>query len=384
MSENSFNVNKFFADSKEVLVNPKGFFSSMPTSGGLGEPIIKALFYGLIAAIFKLLWGLLNFGGIFGGIFGIGSFFLTLLGAILGVFILAVIVLILSAICSGSTDFEQSMRVASALMIFMPLKAFFAFFGGINFYLGEVISIVISLYSFYLLYIALIEVLKSKASTARILMYVLAGILVIFMLIGMGTRRVTHNLMRYGKNYQNVLGEFQKGMEETAKEMEEYTADFADAIDQQEENSSSDATIEEFPEKALEKFKEHLSSGPDQITPEMISSIMETHKALAEYSDDQEKAKEIVTEHGYADYLTYVGDFTKVVTAYTVLGALNAIEKNLEASKEEQEAAKAFTLDPALEAMVTQPLQSVKLTENDLRLVYEHLEEVEELQKSNE
>lgn len=51
MSENAFNFNEFIKESKDSLVNPKAYFASMKTEGGLGEPIIKALLYGIVAVI---------------------------------------------------------------------------------------------------------------------------------------------------------------------------------------------------------------------------------------------------------------------------------------------------------------------------------------------
>ena len=71
MSESSFDINAFIKESKDVLVTPKSYFATMKITGGLGEPIIKALIYGVVAGIISFLWSLFHLGGgMFGG--GVG------------------------------------------------------------------------------------------------------------------------------------------------------------------------------------------------------------------------------------------------------------------------------------------------------------------------
>lgn len=110
MNENAFDFNKFMADSKNTLINPKGYFESMSTAGGMVEPLLKALIYGLVAAIINAIWffalGSVVTLGAFGGAFGVGAFIMTIIGAIIGLFIGAVIILLLSSISGGNTDFE--------------------------------------------------------------------------------------------------------------------------------------------------------------------------------------------------------------------------------------------------------------------------------------
>ena len=60
MSNENFDFNAFIQESKEVLVNPKSYFSTMKTSGGMTEPLIKAVIYGAIAGAIAFLWSLLR------------------------------------------------------------------------------------------------------------------------------------------------------------------------------------------------------------------------------------------------------------------------------------------------------------------------------------
>jgi len=224
MSDQGFSFKKFFEDSKKTLLSPKEYFSTMETTGGIGEPIVKALIYGAIAGIFALIWSLLNLSaasGWFGGGVGFVALIWSIIAAVIGVFIGGVIVLIISSISKGNTEFEPSMRVAAAIMVVMPLSAFFGFLGGITI-LSKVISLAINLYALYLLYIAVTVSLKGSDQPAKIVSYVLGGLLILFFIIGMATRGSINRMSKsYEKNANEMLKEYQKAAEETAKELEE-------------------------------------------------------------------------------------------------------------------------------------------------------------------
>ncbi|HOF21064.1 MAG TPA: Yip1 family protein [Bacteroidales bacterium] len=199
MSNSSFDFNALIRDSKEILKDPKAYFSSMKTTGGIAEPVIKAVVYGLVAGIFAFIWSLLKIGpasyGISGGAVGFMALVWYVVGAVIGLFIGAVILLVISAICKGSTDFESNVRVTAALMVMMPISAFLGFFMGIGITLGTIVSLIVSLYGLYLLYHGLIETLKANAGTSRVLVLVLAALLVIFSLVGIGARKKAASFM---------------------------------------------------------------------------------------------------------------------------------------------------------------------------------------------
>jgi hypothetical protein len=199
MSETtSFDFNAFIKESKETLLNPKAYFSTMKTSGGMAEPVIKALIYGVLAGVIAFLWGIIGLGGrlgVFGA--GIGAMVLVwvILGAIIGLFIGAVIVLIISSICKGNTDFEANLRVVASVMVIMPISALLGFTMGINSVFGAIVTMCVNLYALYLLYHGLTEALKANPATTKIVMYVLAALLVIFTIAGLGTRNRVNKYM---------------------------------------------------------------------------------------------------------------------------------------------------------------------------------------------
>ena len=192
MSNGTFDFNEFISGSKAVLTDPKTYFSTMKTTGGISEPLIKAVVYGAIAGVFGLLWGILKIGaggGMFGGAFGIMAFIWYIFAAVIGLFIGAVILLIISSICKVSTDFEACARVTAAVMVILPITAFFGFAGGVNLYLGIIISLALQIFSLWLLYNGLVHALKSKPETSKIVMYVLVGLFVLVTIAGLGAKR---------------------------------------------------------------------------------------------------------------------------------------------------------------------------------------------------
>lgn len=206
MSNESINFNKILKDSRETLLNPKEYFASMPLTGGFVEPVIKAAIYGTLAGLFSLLWSVLGFSamgvGIWGGAVGILSLIWAVVGAVIGVFIGGVVVLVISAICGGNTDFEASVRVSASLMVVYPISACLAFFYAINFTLAGVVGLMVNLYGLYLLYEAIIKALKGKESSMKIVLIVLA---VILMLGFFQSRRVSSKLMDFTEMYEEEL-----------------------------------------------------------------------------------------------------------------------------------------------------------------------------------
>ncbi|MFN8209574.1 MAG: Yip1 family protein [Bacteroidales bacterium] len=214
MSNGTFDFNAFIAESKETLLNPKSYFSTMKTSGGIAEPLIKAVIYGTLTGIFYFLWSFVHLGtggGLLGSAVGFMAFIYAILSAVIGLFIGAVILLIISSICKGNTDFEANMRVTAAVMVVMPISALLSFTSGLNLYLGAVVSIAVSAYSLWLLYHGLVESLKGNAGTARIVCYVFIAIMVLFLLIGIGARsRAQRMLNEYNKDAREILKDLNK------------------------------------------------------------------------------------------------------------------------------------------------------------------------------
>lgn len=206
MSNEPFDFNSFLKESKAILVNPKQFFSTLKTYGGFTEPLVKTVIYGAIGGVFALIWSVLNLsavsGGFLGSAIGVMGFIWSIIGAVIALFVVAVLILIISSICNGNTDFEANLRVSAALMVLLPIHAFFGFTSGINISFGMLVSLGVNFLGLWLLIHALIHTLKAKAETVKTVSYVLAALLVVFMLATMASRRAA-NSYRQDFNSQN-------------------------------------------------------------------------------------------------------------------------------------------------------------------------------------
>ncbi len=209
-NETGFDFKNFIEESKQTLLNPRSYFTSMKTTGGMVEPLIKSVLYGLVAGILYFIWGLLHIGavggGLLGGAVGVAAFIWAIIGAIFGLFIGAVIILIISAICKGNTDFEASLRISGSLLVIMPVSALLSFFMGINLTLGFIVNIIIYLYALWLLYHALTATLKANENTTKIVMWILVALIVLFSLAGLTATRSAKKMMKeYRKETQDLL-----------------------------------------------------------------------------------------------------------------------------------------------------------------------------------
>jgi hypothetical protein len=199
MSNGNFNFNEFVNESKGVLLNPD-YFSTMKTTGGMTEPLIKAVIYGAIAGVISLIWNTLSIGNastswLGGSSIGIMILIWGVIGAIIGLFLGGVILLVISSICKGNTDFEANVRVTSAIMVMMPINAFLGFASGFNLYLGLIVSIAVTLFTLWLVYKGLVQAMKARIETTRTVMYILAAVFVVVMLLGVGAARKANQIM---------------------------------------------------------------------------------------------------------------------------------------------------------------------------------------------
>ncbi len=269
MSNEGFNFSKFVDDSKNALLKPKEYFASMPVSGGFGEPIIKALIYGLLAGILTFIWAKLNIGEMDAGMLGkwlgnavgVMSLVWSLIGALIGLFIGGAIMLVISAICGGSTDYEANVRVVASLMVISPVKALFGFLGFMS-ALGSIVGLLISLYSIWMLYHALNGSLKTKEASAKVLSIIFAVIIAISAIVGMGAKKAASGFMdSYGdKKMEEIVNDMEVTMEDATEAMEEVMNDMVDEVE--------DAT--DKMQEAVEEMTDELEAVEEEAPEEEV------------------------------------------------------------------------------------------------------------------
>ena len=238
MSNEKFSFQKLIEDSKNAILNPKEHFSTLSTSGGFGEPVIKAVIYGFITGVFALLWSLLNIsagsglGSLFGGAVGIMAFIGSIIGALIGLFIGGIIVLIISSICSGSNDYEANVRIVAAMMVLTPINAFLNIFNSFSPALGNIFGLMVNLYGLWMLYHALNQTLKAKAETSRIITLVLGALVLLVAIIGFGTRKKLNRLEKKLGDYENISKEYEKAAKKMADNFEEVSKEIAETTEE--------------------------------------------------------------------------------------------------------------------------------------------------------
>lgn len=237
MAEAAFDFKKFIDETKATILTPAEYFSVMSKTGGFAEPLIKAVIYGFVAALINLLWMTLSlgavggaFGGMIGGGVGVMGLVMSVIGSIIALFIGGAIVLVISAICGGSTDYEANVRVTASLMAISPISALFGFLSGFSLWLGGLASIAVSLYGLWLLYNALIKALGGKEGPAKVISIILAAIPVLMIVSGLlcmkAVSTIPDQMMKNiptedQEQMKKALEEATKGLEQMNKELEE-------------------------------------------------------------------------------------------------------------------------------------------------------------------
>jgi hypothetical protein len=394
-TKNGFDFQKFINDSRDVLLNPKDFFSRIELSGGLGEPVIRALIYGAIAGLFSMIWSFMNIGGLFGSATGIGLFFTTIIGALIGAFIMGILILIISSICGGNTDYEPNFRVAVAIMVFLPISSFLSVIGGLSYWLSTLVSLAINLYALYVLYYALFVALSGKEQTAKVLGYVLGGFLIFIMLIGAITNRAVKKFSGFSKNR---IEESLKGLEKAAKEIEkETTAHYDEMLEELEKVEEHVAVLEEeetqkeveladpeakpekYPQDAIEYAEDWFSKDESDFSAETITNLIKLMKELKKYDKSQrDEMLDVLSNYGYDDIEEYTNDAKKAIISPKALKTLESLQLLIDATDEEQKVAEDYTLDKAIESVVQQSLKEGNLTQEDIRLAYENWDKLTE------
>ena len=199
MADKVFDFQVFLNESKETLLKPAEYFAKMPKEGGLVEPIIKGLIYAVVAALIGLIVTLItpaapSFGTMGAGV-SISGIMLNLVYSIIGLFIGGAILLVLSAICGGNTNYEANLRAVASLMVLSPVYALLGLFGCIGHagvtgvmiagILVAIAGLAVIIYACYMMYHALVKALGGKEGRAKVICIILAVIPTLVIISGL-------------------------------------------------------------------------------------------------------------------------------------------------------------------------------------------------------
>ena len=117
---------------------------------------------------------------------------------------------------------KHVLRVSAALMALYPISALLSFTVGIHFALSTIISLAVNLYGLYMLYLAIIEALKGEEKTVKIVAYVLGGLLILLVIIGLVSSLLFRSISGYSQSKaEDMMQDYQKMAEKNSGRLPE-------------------------------------------------------------------------------------------------------------------------------------------------------------------
>jgi hypothetical protein len=185
----TFDLNKFREDSKNTLLNPGRYFSSVSLTGGFSEPIVKSVAYGILTGLVYLIcwfFRIRSFGaGYIGEAVGLLAFLKIILGTALGSAIGALILSLLAVFCNGNSGFEANYHVTSSLLTFIPVYSVLSISWNIGFFPGLCVTTIAFVFFLWLLYYAMIKALKCKRKNVKIIVWGFLLVILLFVFLSL-------------------------------------------------------------------------------------------------------------------------------------------------------------------------------------------------------
>ncbi len=215
--QKTFDINQVIAQARAVLTDPRGYYSTMPKTGGFANPVI---FVAVMAAVLGLITGIFGlFGpGGFGGL--IGAIILTPIFVVIGSFIGAAILFVIWKLMGSEENYETAYRCLSAATAIYPVVAIISFIP----YLGTIVGVV---WATWLMILASEMVHARNRKTATIVFGIIGALMLIMNLSAESTsRHMSQEMESSFEDYENMdsdeagrkMGEFLKGFEESMNE----------------------------------------------------------------------------------------------------------------------------------------------------------------------
>ncbi len=213
---------------KRVITDPAGFYRSMPQSGGFAAPMIFVLVMAVVSGLIVALLAMVGVDMAAGAAIGFAAVVMLPVMAIIGSFIGAGILFVIWKLMGSDRDFETAYRCVAYAAAIMPVTTLLAFVP----YLGSAVKV---LWSFYLMYLASIEVHGIPARTAMIVFAVLGGLL---LLLNLSAERAAHRMAvqmeQMGGQLEGLGGSLEgidrMSPEEAGKAVGEFMKGFENAV----------------------------------------------------------------------------------------------------------------------------------------------------------
>ena len=226
--ENKAKLDNILQDAIKVITNPVGFYRELPKTGGFANPVIFLLVMAVIMGIVIAIFSLIGVGAVGAMSAGFGAIIVMPISALIGSFIGAGILFVVWKLMGSSESYETAYRCGAYSAAIHPITTVL----GLIPYIGTVVGVV---WGTYLMITASIEVHQLKRNTAYTVFGILGALLVVMNLsTESATRQMTSHVEELEKQTGQsgemtpeqagkAMGEFIKGMGDTAKRIDERT-----------------------------------------------------------------------------------------------------------------------------------------------------------------
>jgi hypothetical protein len=192
-----FDIDEIVATAKSVIMTPAAYFQSMPTGGGLINPLIFIVAMALAAGIVS---GILSFVGSPVGMlaYGLSAVIVVPIGAAIGAFIGAGVLYLIWKFMGSERDYEASFRCLAAMSVIYPVAAVLYLVP----YVGSVLS---TAWGAFLLIEASVAVHGRERRNAQLVFGILAAIMII---MNVSAEHTARNLAGQVEQLNQVLEQY--------------------------------------------------------------------------------------------------------------------------------------------------------------------------------
>lgn len=211
-----------------VVTAPADFYEEMSKTGGFVNPLIFAVFMGIVAGVVYAVSGILGLGYIKTGVRSSLMMILSMpIGAVIGAFVGAAILFVIWKIMGSQENYETAFRCVAYLLALSPVVALLALIP----YAGGLINSAIYLYYIVTMSVKVHNLPSQKA-------WLVFG--VIFVTFALWGVRSEYNVRNMGPAVQQRQKEA-KEMEKTASDMQKQTEEMARQFQKQVDDTQKQA-----------------------------------------------------------------------------------------------------------------------------------------------
>ena len=165
-----------FAHIRNIIVNPRRYFTKIVADGNMEESMFRAFLYGLLGGVLVLLIGLIG-----GATITVGSIFTAIIIvpvlAVALLFVFGGLMMLISEITGGERDWEIAIKGLASVFFIYPLVLVLNALA-FNCTSMWTISILVDLYVLFLFYNIAVYCMRGKKSNVLVVI----GVLLLFML----------------------------------------------------------------------------------------------------------------------------------------------------------------------------------------------------------